>query len=328
MPPHRLDRVVNKVIVKVNGEPILLTDVLAKELEMMPLLRSQIPVEELEAQRPLLLRQFLLALIDEKVILQRAADLQIEITTNDIDRTVNLMQEQMGLTTDEAMMEALAREGLTISDFRAQVRRQLLVQRLIYEEVDRQIFVSEQEIEEFYSENGDQFGEPEQVGIRQIIFLVEGRERAAIEGEALAALAELRGGATMEAVATGYDGATLAGGRDAALIAVDQLMPEIAAATGELPVGAFSEPVESRYGLHLVQMLQRKAASLRTLEEVEDEIRERVLSEKRQSRIERYTNELRSQTLIKFYADEFRDVEEQLREETERTSPAGLIRRQ
>ncbi len=63
-----------------------------------------------------------------------------------------------------------------------------------------------------------------------------------------------------------------------------------AAAAFALPVGAISEPVETEYGIHLIQVLARDAGTPRTFEQAIDDVRDE------------YTDDVRTQLIAKLRA--------------------------
>jgi peptidyl-prolyl cis-trans isomerase SurA len=86
--------------------------------------------------------------------------------------------------------------------------------------------------------------------------------------QATARLRELRqaimdGRARFEDLARQYsEDASAQQGGDLGWISPGNLVPEFEAAMGKLPTGGVSQPVQSRYGVHLIQVLDRREATL------------------------------------------------------------------
>ena len=73
------------------------------------------------------------------------------------------------------------------------------------------------------------------------------------------------------------DGSAAAGG-DLGWASAGQYVPEFEAAMNRLPIGGLSEPVESRFGVHLIQVLERRSVALDTKqlrEQARNALRER-----------------------------------------------------
>lgn len=297
--------IIDRVLVRVNGDPILQSELDGVWDTNLPVWRRQFREEEIAAQEPEIRRSMLMGMVEERLVLQRADDLGIEASANDVDRTLNRLREANGLVSDEAFEQALAADGLTVAELRDQLRKNFIRQRLIFEEVQRQIFVAEHEVTTYYEENRDGFRTPAQVLHQQIVFLLQGQDAATVLRTAQAALAELRGGFSMSAVAAKYDGAQLAGGDEVSWVALEDMVPELAAALEDMAPGGYSEPIETVFGYHIIQLLDRRDELVQPIEEVEREIRQTLMQQKQQERFETYTAELREDSDIQVLAAEY-----------------------
>lgn len=305
------DQIIDMVLAKVNGEAILLSDLRQREGEQLGVLRRQIPASELDAQLPQIRMAILSGMIQERVVLERAEELGIEVSANDVDRSVARIRESQGLADDEMFEQQLAAEGLSLQDLRDNIRKRILTERVLYEEVRRQIFVSDGEIEDYYADHREEYTAPERVRIRQLVFLADGRDAEQLRQTAEAAAAELRSGATIAGVAERYEGARLAGGEDAAPLATSDLMPEVAAAVEGLSPGQVSGVVETRYGFTVVELVEREDRQVRQLAEVREEIRSVILQSKQEQQMERYMQRLSEQVDVEIFAPQFEQLAEE-----------------
>jgi hypothetical protein len=130
---------------------------------------------------------------------------------------------------------------------------------------------SEAELEAWLREHAERYRQEPRVTFRHV-YLSRERRGAATDGDAARLLAELRAGA---------DPAPLG---DSILLPTDfadaplsdvarQLGESFAARLGELPVGAWTGPVESAYGAHLVLLASRTEGRPPSLAEVRDAMR-------------------------------------------------------
>lgn len=306
--PVAPDNVINMIVVKVNGDPILLSDLEEVEADQLLLLRQQIPENEIQAQLSLLRGNLLLGLIDTKMMLQRADRLGIRADANLVDRQIQQLREANGLISDEAFEAALAEAGMTVEKMRDQARRRLRTQTLVFEEVNRNVFVSEREIRAHYQEHQDEFGAPEQVRLQQLVFLIQGRDPEELQQQAEAALQELRGGASFDAVASKYTNALPFS--DESFIAVSDLNEMLAAAVPELTENRYSDVLRSDFGFQLVRVLERQDKAVSPLDDVRDTIRQRLTSEKSQARMAEYLSGLRKNTTLEIFDSRFSGIEE------------------
>ena len=108
------------------------------------------------------------------------------------------------------------------------------------------------------------------------------------------------GSVTFEAIARQFseDGSAAAGG-DLGWSAPGVMVPEFESAMNDLPVGGLSAPVVSRFGVHLIQVLERRDVALEP-----KQLREQARNVLREQRFEQayleWTRELRSRAYVEY----------------------------
>ncbi len=306
--PARPSNVINMILVKVNGDPIMLTDLETVERDRMEMLRQQIPESEIQAQLLQLRERFLAGLIDEKMMAQRADALGITADANLVDSQIRRLRDTNDITTDEEFEQALAEAGITFDALRDQVRRTLRQQQLVQQEVNRSIFVSEIEVAQYYNDHPEQFEAPAQVRLRQLIFITGGGDPTALRQQAEAALVELQGGADYSGIGAKYTNGTPMTGEDT-FIAMDELNESLATTVPDMGVGTYSL-VESQFGYHLVSVLERQERATIPLADVMQSILQRITAEKSQKAIGEYLVGLRDGTELKILDQTYINIAE------------------
>lgn len=312
------DRVINMILVKVNGTPIFLSELETELATQLAALEAQFPEEQIRAQLATLRRDLLAAKIDQRMMEQRADQLQITADANAVDRAIQNLRAESGLESQEEFEAALASNGLTMDELRATLRTQIRQQQLAYQEVQRGIVTTDSEIARYYEENQQEFVAPEQLRLEQVVFV----GGSGLREQALEALGQLRSGADLQQVASAYDTAS-AFPADDTFVRLDDLNESLATAVPELPEGQFSEPIQSQFGWHLVRVVERQPRTVQALDEVRETIRNRLRIEKSNRRMNAYMGQLREQTFIEILADEFRDIESYWREAEGDAAPTG-----
>src|SRR5260370_36657160 len=84
------------------------------------------------------------------------------------------------LPTMEAFEDAVSSQGLNWEDFKNNMRNTLLTQRVISSEVGSHITISDEEVTKYYEAHKTEFVRPEQVALREIVILTEGKKPAAL----------------------------------------------------------------------------------------------------------------------------------------------------
>jgi parvulin-like peptidyl-prolyl isomerase len=144
------------------------------------------------------------------------------------------------------------------------------------------------------------------VHLRHILFRVpedaSAAELDAIQKKALKVLAELRGGADFTELALrNSDDPSASKGGDIGTISRGQMLPEFEAVAFQLPVGQVSEPVRTKYGLHLIQVVDRAEGNYQPLTEINQKLREYLQEKRAQGKYQEWIEKLRDQAYVKIY---------------------------
>lgn len=196
---------------------------------------------------------------------------QADVSVSDEEIASELAQIQESYPSNEAYMEDLARYGLTEERLKEELRLNLILKKLSREGIS----VTDEEIAEYFEENQEALGTPEQVRVRHI--LVESEE------EAKAILEQLNEGADFAALAEAKSIDTASGVQGGEIGYITKDAPVVASfkeAAFELEAGEVSDPVQSPFGWHIIRVDERKEAEEATLESSREVIREILLNEK------------------------------------------------
>jgi peptidyl-prolyl cis-trans isomerase SurA len=98
-------------------------------------------------------------LIVEEILLAKARALKLDVPESEVDTAFANAKKNI---TDEAFQQELTRRKLTAADMREGLRRQLLSQKLITQEVGSKITVTDQQVTDFFNANRAQFNFPEE----------------------------------------------------------------------------------------------------------------------------------------------------------------------
>jgi peptidyl-prolyl cis-trans isomerase SurA len=105
--------------------------------------------------------------IVQDILLAKAADLKLTVADADIDTAYADAKKNI---SDEAFQQELTRRGLTVADMREGLRREMLAQKVIAQEVGSKIAVTDKDVSDFFTANRAQFNLPEEAyHIAQIV---------------------------------------------------------------------------------------------------------------------------------------------------------------
>jgi peptidyl-prolyl cis-trans isomerase SurA len=155
-------------------------------------------------------KQLLERLINERALLQHAKDNGIRVDDTTVERTILRVAEENKLSPED-FRKALEKEGITYAQYREDLRRQLLVQRVREREVDSKLNVSEAEVDNYLATVAAQAGGENEYLLSHIyVTLPEQATADQIEQrrrKAEAALAELKQGKDFAQVAASFSDA-------------------------------------------------------------------------------------------------------------------------
>ena len=210
-------------------------------------------------------QQALDSLIDERVLLTYARDSGVRVDDADIDRAVQSIAAQNKLTMAQ-LRQRLAAEGLDMSRFRANLRDQILLERVREREVGQRTRVTDAEIDKFLAERTAGGGDVE-LNIAQILVpLPEGADAATVaerQARAEAALARVRGGEDFAVVAREVsEDANRANGGAIGLRPVSRLPDLFVEQVRGLQPGQVSPTLlRSGAGFHVLKLVERRDSS-------------------------------------------------------------------
>jgi hypothetical protein len=201
-----------------------------------------------------------------------------------------------GLIEDHIKEEILYREALAIGLDRDDIvirRRLRQKMEFISEDVAAQAEPTEDELRALLAEHADRFREPSRVSFAQV-YLSPDRRGEDAWGDAERMLVALDTGRSDPAEA-GDPFLLEQDHRGVAAHDVERLFGgAFAARLAELPVGRWSGPVESGYGLHLVLVRERTPARLPDLDEVRDAVRREWQAARREKANRTFYEKLRA----------------------------------
>jgi len=182
-------------------------------------------------------------MVDKLLIDQYASANKIAASDADIDAQMTKIEANFPAGQFEMILK---QQGLSVQDARDIVREQVLLKNA----VDKDIKVSQPQIDAYLKTNKVDMGSPAQVRVRHI--LVKTR------GEALKIEALLVGGRDFATLAKEYsvDPSSKDKGGELPIFGPGQMVAPFQAAAFKLKVGQISPPVQSPFGWHIIQSEQ------------------------------------------------------------------------
>ena len=207
------------------------------------------------------------ALIDERVMISNARESGVRVDDPEVDRAVQSIAAQNQITL-AVLRERLRAEGTDYGRFRANVRDQMLIERLREREVYGRIKISDEELDTFIEQQRGVASADAETNIAQILVTVpDGADTATVAARravADLALARVLKGEAFEAVAreVSEDGNRAEGGV-IGLRPASRLPDVFVEATRAFKPGEVTaRPLRTGAGFHILKLIERREAAL------------------------------------------------------------------
>lgn len=266
--PPAAAQVMDRILVIVNDEIITESEFATAMQRTLRELRA----EGRDAPpRRVLENQVMENLILERIQLQIAESLNITVTESRIDRAIDEIAARQSLSREE-LMHRVRRTELTVDEYRAEIGKQIRIQRLVDRQIRRNVVVTDAEIDAHLATVGDEDAARKVEYEIAHIFLGasdDDPERAAeLRRRAASIRAELEGGADFATLARRHStGSDAAQGGYLGWRNRDRLPDLFYRAIRNLEAGAVSPVLESAGGLHIVKLIGRRGDERQTVEQ-------------------------------------------------------------
>jgi len=302
------------VAAKVNGEKIMISEVEDMIARYVLVNRKMDP--SFEVPRGLLLenmrKQFLEGLIDKKVILEKAAELQISVSDSELVAKVVALRKENGLTGDSLFAAYLKEMSVTETEFRNNIKDIMTLEKA-RDKYFSDIAITPDDALAYYNENGSKYAR-ETMKASHILFRLPAtdlpekgmltittrlsRSRPTLKGDALVKAAEAeslkiitkaesvlkdaKSGKPFNVLAQKYsEDASSSNGGELGVFGRGDMVEAFDSVAFSLKEGEVSDLVRTPFGLHIVKALSSPKREARPFDEVEKSITDELIQDKR-----------------------------------------------
>jgi peptidyl-prolyl cis-trans isomerase SurA len=282
--------VIERVVAVVNDEAIFLSELRRRAIPFLPQAMSGASEMERMSRLEQLYAQLLDALVDEELIEQAARDMQLRVTTEDVDRAIDNVRTQSRLAENE-FWEAVRQQGFTESQYRSDVRRQLLRLKVLNNRARGRVNITEEDVEARYREIVRERGAGTCFLVSMILVPLAANASATVVAAQRTAAETLRARLTPENF---HD----EGGQDIGRICEGDLHATLTGALSGMRSGQISDPVRGPNGFYILYVRERAGASVPSYAELRQQIFQELMesSMRRQETI--FLTELRRDAVV------------------------------
>jgi len=214
---------------------------------------------------------------ERKLLLEGAKKAGIVITPKQLDSTLNVIFEHNG--GKDNFLKRISGDGITLETVQQDVEREMII-RKYFDKIYAETTVSEQDVKDAYA--GDKTA-----SVRHILLLTQGQNdsvKTAKRKQMEDILKRAKGGEDFAGLAKQYseDPGSKQNGGLYTDFPKGRMVKAFEDAAFSVPVGSISDIVETPYGYHILQIVDRKKET-KPYEDAKKEIEEQLLRTKRRN---------------------------------------------
>lgn len=287
--------VVERVVATVDDDAIFLSDLRKRAMPFLPRLMEVPELQRLAALRQLY-DEILEQLINEELVERAAQAQQIRISAADVDRAVQNVIRQNGLSEEE-FWSVVEQQGYTQAEYRSDLRRQLLRYRLLNERVRGRVNITEEDVRRVYDQRTRRVNRALRFRTSHVLLPLEEGATATAIAEARELIDSLHSELTAE---TFEDVIDEVGGGDLGWLRQGDLPAELEEVLLAMQPGEISAPVRGPSGFHVFLLHERERgdASVPPFEQMRDQIYQEMMGRAMERQEALFLEELRRGAIV------------------------------
>lgn len=302
--PDTQTRVVEEIVAKVNGQIITRGELekqrerIKAELEKQGLIGPALDEAVNKASADALREQ-----IDQLLLVQKGAELNINVDA-DVNRRVAEIQKESGIADPDKFHDWVREQtgGDTFEDVKLQFKNSILTQRVIGEEVYRNVIIPKADLQKYYDEHKSEFIRKDAVTLREILVSTGDKSPAkvaAAEKKANDLVTRARAGEKFPDLARQNSDAETAK-EDGVLgtFPKGQLDPKIEDVVFRQQKGYITDPILLAAGFEILKVEEHTTAGQASFDEVQNQISNILSEPKVQPKLRAFLTELRQNAFL------------------------------
>ena len=260
-----------------------------------------------DSQMPGIKKEVLENLINRELLYQETQRKEIKIDEATINEQVMTLKKRF--PSEAEFKTALTKANLSEVAIKTQIVRGLAIEQLIGTYVTKKVTVSGQEIKTFYESRPGLFKQPEQVRASHILIKVDPQADEGKRAEAQKKIKEIQ-----QKLQKGEDFATLAKelsegpskakGGDLGYFSRGQMVKSFEEAAFSLRPNEVSDIVETKFGYHLIKVIEKKPETNTAFEDAKDKLGQYLKQQKVQKEVSIYVDKLKEKAKVERFLTE------------------------
>jgi peptidyl-prolyl cis-trans isomerase SurA len=289
-----------EIICKVNGDIVTRGEMIREKKLMESELRSQgLSGVRLNDALNEGAKNILREKIDQLLLVQKAKELDIKVDT-ELNKQLLDIQRTTKIVDPEKFQEfVVEKTGEPYEDYKAELKNNLLREKVVREEISRKIMFKKDELEAYYNDHKDEFMRQERVFLREIFVSSEGKDAAGVAAAEKKAkdlvLRARKGERFAEMAQANSDAPNAAQGGEMPAFQKEDLKPELVTAIWNQSRGFVTDPikVENPSGFAIFKVEEHQKAGLAEFEEVSYDVQDKLFRPKMVPALREYQTKMR-----------------------------------
>lgn len=295
--------VLDKVSAVVNDKIILHSDVMARFAPMIPTL-DQIPdARERKRRKAKFQSDLLNELVNEELISEAAREQGLKIEQREVQASIDEIKKQNNLD-DNQLAEALRGQGMTMPQYRKDLKRQMIRMRAIGMMVRPKVNVSDEDVRARYDSQAKSPDTVDKVRLQHVmIALAAGateEQKAEANTKATMVLTKARSGEDFAKLAQDYsdDPSTKNAGGELGWIERGTIASDWEDVVFSMKANETKGPIQGPSGLHLFHVAEVEASKPKSFEASKNEIRTQLFRVQMEKQTQIWIESLREKAHI------------------------------
>jgi peptidyl-prolyl cis-trans isomerase C len=289
-------------VVEVNGVKFTQNQLDAEMTKRLAALKAQMPADRLQQVKPEIRKQILDDFVIRTLLSQEVKRLKIDATEQEFTEAMERLKSTLppGATLDELMKK----NNLTKEKFREEITLGIKINKLVLSQPMAKAKPTEKEISKYYQDNKEKFKAPETVRARHILISKNAGDddKARTEKKAKAEAIRnqlLQGGDFADLAAKNSDCPSKKSGGDLGVFSRGQMVKPFEEAAFSQKVNAIGPVVETDFGYHVIQVMERNDPKIISLDKkLKEDIALFLQQQKRQEAFAQILNKLKAKATI------------------------------
>ena len=292
------------VIAKVNEVEIMEEEVEKEVQNIIAQHQNNFTPEQIETAKPKIRQQAVEATINKYLLNFEVSQNNIQISPEQVEQEFDAIGKRF--PSQDAFEDQLKQVGITGDQIKSDLEQQLKVDHLVRTHISGlELKITEQEVSGFYNDNPDNFKMPERVKASHVLFKVDPDASNDLKAQKRLELSSLLGkiekGAEFANIAKQHSECpSKEQGGDLGFFDRGKMVKPFEDIAFKLNVGEVSEIVETKFGYHIIKLMERKTAETATFDEVKDKIFQHLVAVKEQDAFVQYIETLRKAANIDY----------------------------